>query len=92
MEDELAENENVATDAATVFAETVLTSNVLTPTRLARVDDEPDDAIVELCSSTVPLPVKPPVAPAAAIRASASAVVVHASVVPREFTRGNAKH
>ena len=39
-----------------------------------------------------PEPSTPPVAPVAAMRASASACVVHAIDVPAEFTSGSAKH
>jgi len=53
------------------------------------------EAAAELEAGAAPeaeLPVRPPVAPVAAIRASASAVVVQAMEVPALLTKGRAAH
>lgn len=49
-------------------------------------------AATGVAGAAVPLPLMPPVAPVAAMRASASASVVHVSDVPSLLTSGRARH
>lgn len=55
---------------------------------LVGVESETEEGVVVL----FPLPVNPPLAPEALIRASASSFVSQAILVPGELTRGRAKH
>lgn len=59
-----------------------------TALEVAMVDEAPEEADAE----EDPLPVKPPVAPVAAILAVASSSVSHVRLVPALFTSGRAKH
>lgn len=50
------------------------------------------EAVVSEVDEVLPVPVSPPVAPVAAILASASAKVSQVMLVPAELTNGSAKH